>query len=316
MENAVMRPIYRLAGLICFLLSPDLVNAATPNAAVTLPDTEEFVVRSEQTGNDYLIQVGFPVGYEKGDKRYPVLYLLDSNAYFGMVHSLLHLMQLAGDFKPIVIGVGYPDANKAFDLRTKDLTPADTVSQKYLDSVNWRTDAVKQTLGGADKFLAFMEKELDPIVRKKYPIEDEPGGLLGDSFGGLFSAYAFLKHSPIFDRYWIGSPGGDLTNLDIFKNFKASDRDQRVYLSLGEQELTDPFYHDIVGKHYIALVRKTSKVNDPKLTVTDRVFPGLNHMTVISSALMQALIYLYADKWPEYLDLFGGVHPIFGEEKD
>ena len=41
--------------------------------------------------------------------------------------------------------------------------------------------------GGADKFLAFLEKELDPLIRSRYNAKPGPAGILGDSFGGTFT---------------------------------------------------------------------------------------------------------------------------------
>lgn len=262
--------------------------------------SEQFELRSDEIGEDFLIQVGLPASYDSGDKQYPLVYMLDSNIFFGAASDILRLLpnDLINPGLPevILVGIGYVKAEWMGGLRTRDLTPKGSVPQSYHDMTD-HLFPFEQTSGGAEAFLSFIENQLDPVIRERYRTDGAKAGILGDSFGGLFTYYAFLKQRPLFDKYWMGSPGlidEDTRMLDDLGALleKTDFKGQRVYISLGERELTHSFYGTL-GRNYTKLVGYFEAIPGKNLSVKSQVFPGTTHVTVVPPALTQALVYLY-----------------------
>ena len=266
-------------------------------------ESEQFELRSDKIGEDFLIQVGLPSSYGSGDKRYPVVYLLDGNLIFGAATDIARLLTKdliePGIPEVIVVGIGYVKAEWMGGLRTRDLTPKGSVPQSYHEMTD-HLYPFKQTSGGADDFLAFIENEVDPLIRQRYQTDGGKAGILGDSYGGLFTYYAFLKQSPLFDKYWFGSPGliqEDTRLLDELPALlqKTDFKGQRVYISVGERELHHSFYGPL-GRNYTKMVEAFETYPGNNLSMKSQVFPGATHTSVIPAAMTQALLYLYADR--------------------
>ena len=100
------------AAVIAVLLLPAAVLAETVeiNKSMQLVgQSEQFELRSDKIGEDFLIQVGLPASYGSADKRYPVVYLLDGNTSFGaatdIARRLVHDLIEPGIPEVIVVGI-------------------------------------------------------------------------------------------------------------------------------------------------------------------------------------------------------------------
>ena len=158
--------------------------------------------------------------------------------------------------------------------------------------------------GGADKFLGFLEKELDPLIRSRYSVKPGPAGILGDSFGGTFTFYAFLKQSPLFHKYWLGSPGIFTTDTDYLAQIDTVVagtlvHETRMFLSSGELEAHGgvSFYEDM-GRKFDQLVGVLDQRRNGRLTYRAKRYPGHTHTTVLAPAINDALLYLYGPHFP------------------
>ena len=127
--------------------------------------------------------------------------------------------------------------------------------------------------------------------------------LLSNSQGGLFSFYVFLNNSPLFDRYWIGSPNifGPGTYLidQLSERLEAGfDRPTRVYMSRGEYERTRAIgvlpeeMHQLAAESHTAITEQLSEVEDPNLMFEAKGFEGETHNGVIPVAMNQAYRFL------------------------
>ena len=294
------------AAVIAVLLLPAAVLAEKVEinkSTQLVAQSEQFELRSDKIGEDFLIQVGLPASYGSADKRYPVVYLLDGNTSFGaatdIARRLVHDLIEPGIPEVIVVGIGYVKAERMMGLRTRDLTPKGSVPQSYHEMTD-HLFPFKQTSGGADDFLAFIENEVDSVIRKRYQTDGGKAGILGNSFGGLFTYYAFLKQSPLFDKYWFGSPGlieEDTRLLDDLPALlqKTDFKGQRIYISVGERELHHSFYGPL-GRNYAKMVEAFETYPGQDLSMKSQVFLGATHTSVMPAALTQALLYLYADR--------------------
>lgn len=150
---------------------------------------KEYLLQSEILGQERPILVYLPPDYEKKEKAYPVLYLLDGRGNFH--HTTACVAFLARNRRmPEMIVIGIPNT----DDRTRDLTPETTTGKERFP-----------TSGGAENMLSFIEEELVPYVNEKYRTEDYKT-LVGHSFGGLFVTHTFLHHPKIFNSYISISP--------------------------------------------------------------------------------------------------------------
>src|SRR5512147_529982 len=110
-----MRLSLRTYILIIGLLFAQSLNACTQQAATTpdptlsnvsLPGTEVRQLESAKTGRDYDIYIRPPDDYAKsGDKKYPVLYVLDGQWDFKLLDSIYGGLYYDG-FVPEMIIVG------------------------------------------------------------------------------------------------------------------------------------------------------------------------------------------------------------------
>ncbi len=138
----------------------------------TIPGTEVHMLHSTVANQDYLISVALPFGYdEHPNKRYPVLYVLDGNLYFGMVVDMVRAMNIRVPFcnelpDAFIVGIGYPVTgslterlHQVMHLRMRDLDPnrdegGDQFMQEYFPVPN------PLASGGGAHFLQFIHQEL------------------------------------------------------------------------------------------------------------------------------------------------------------
>ncbi len=263
-------------------------------------DTETFVMNSTNVGDDFLIVVSLPASYGTGEQSYSLVYVLDANISFGMTVELARLFQLdlirPGMPEMVLVGIGYPVPQMAGVLRARDLTPAGSLSDDIVEAL--RSAEVYEGHGGAAEFLRFIEDELHPRIVADYRVETEGVGFLGDSFGGLFTAYAFQQRSPIFDRYWMGSPGL-LPATELLEGLPAAieqgfEHETRVFITLGELEETASveIYNDLaVGTRRLIEIFDANPAEN--LTVTWKTYPDATHITTVPPALTDAFTALF-----------------------
>ena len=149
-------------------------------ASVVLKETRKVWVYMPASASDptYLKQ------------RYPVVYVLDGDDHFAYTTGMTQrLSEVPNTVCPEMIVVGVLNTQ-----RTRDLTPSRPASAEGMPP------EVLKTAGGAEKFTAFLEKELIPYVEAHYPVTAHRT-LIGHSFGGLFVMNTLVHHSSLFENY-------------------------------------------------------------------------------------------------------------------
>ena len=193
-------PIFALA---LALQEPATSPAPAPVASpAVLPWSEQFDMTSKISGRTYRIYVSRPPGpAPKGG--YPVIYVLDGNVNFPIASSQAVLRATSGGRAALVVGIGYPDANAAINLRNRDLTPtAPTAAAQKVGGVTGGSDAY----GGADAFHGFMMRELRPRIAAAYAVNSSDQTLMGYSLGGLFTLHVLFAHPDAYRTFVAGSP--------------------------------------------------------------------------------------------------------------
>lgn len=145
---------------------------------------------SEVLNEKRMLSILTPEEVEPG-QLLDVLYVTDAEMF---EHYVAHILEFQheNNLAPSQLIVGIPNIWEYPNLtRERDLLPIPNA--EYYNS------------GKADQFLTFIETELVPLINKKYPNNGQ-STLLGHSFGGLFTLYAFLTKPNLFDSYIASDP--------------------------------------------------------------------------------------------------------------
>jgi len=172
-----------LCFITVFLIILNVLSAQDTDQWLVIGKTVNF--HSEVLDEDRSLLIHLPLGYERSNDRYPVMFLLDGISNFhhttGITYFLSSLNLMPG---MIVIGIANVD-------RSRDFSPT------HVDNI--------PTSGGAKNFLTFLSDELIPYINEEY--RTHPYRILvGHSFGGTFATYTFLENPDLFNAYIAISP--------------------------------------------------------------------------------------------------------------
>jgi predicted alpha/beta superfamily hydrolase len=169
-----------------------LVLGSAQAEPVVMDGTEQWLMKSAE-GRDYRIMVSLPEGDVPYTGGYPVIYVVDGNAFFPALHAAKRAQErLKGS---IVIAIGYPsDTPYDFNRRAFDLSPPQPAE---------RNDPPQ---GGQDLFLDFIEKRLMPKVNERFKVDQDQRSLVGWSFGGMFGIYTLFTRPALFQHVVAVSP--------------------------------------------------------------------------------------------------------------
>jgi predicted alpha/beta superfamily hydrolase len=195
-------------GISVLLLSRYFNLSAQPFPEVAISGSQTRKITSTAVpGQEYVLQISLPGGYGKSEKKYPVLYLMDSQWDFPLV-TALYGEQYYDGFIPeiIIVGITWGGTNPNPDsLRARDYTP--TNQNGMLQS------------GGANKFLSFIKNELFPFIETNYQAAKDERILMGCSLGGLFTLYTLFTQPEMFNKYVAASPAYGWDN-DVLSQYE------------------------------------------------------------------------------------------------
>lgn len=251
---------------------------------VCLDNTEQFTIISKYVaGENYIIQVGLPIGYSPTKKSYPVLYVLDGDKSFGMTKEIADWQMWSKEIKDIIlVGISYEQG--WWQKRARDYSHcADTIN------VNW----VKQA-GGADNFLKFVKNELFPVINQNYKTNQDSIAIMGLSLGGMLGTYILFTQPELFKGYIIIAPSLGWNNNSILKmedDYSGTHKElnRSVYMAYGSLDnnkvlVVNPtfeFIHTIKMRNYEGL------------KFTSQIFEGETHISVYGTALTNGLINIF-----------------------
>lgn len=163
-----------------------------------------LTIKSAVLGEERVILVRTPAGYETNQVKYPVLYLTDGDAHIGHTAGTIDFLADNGRMSElIVVGISNTD-------RTRDLTPMKSTAKNAAGELQFPTS------GGADNFLKFIETELIPQIEKSYRVQPYRV-LAGHSLGGLFAVHAMIARPGVFNSYVAVSPSLQFENQATLK---------------------------------------------------------------------------------------------------
>lgn len=276
--------------LICFPISIIAQSGLITSKPFVLGHTVE--INSTQLAEKRILNIYLPEGYVKDDTtRYPVVYLLDGSQDEDFIH-VVGLYQFNNFLwidrvpKSIIIGIANVD-------RRRDFTYPTTIQK---DKERFKT------AGKSGQFIGFIEKELQPYIKKNYKTNDAKT-IIGQSLGGLLATEILLKKPALFNQYIIISPSiwwdnGSLLNQDsdILKN--SFTQQTKVYIGVGKEGLTPSDIPRVMEVDANLLVEKLKKTKNKNLRVYFDYLPEEDHATITHQAVFNALRLLnpVADK--------------------
>ncbi len=248
--------------------------AITDKNAPDEPDDEEtppaFTLKSDFSNEPFHFFVRLPKNYSKTHKQtYPVIYLLDGNAYFDQVSNSVdsYIKKKKVSVDPIVVGIGYENAYVMDSLRNRDYTFPDALP----------ADSFK-TSGQGDKFYHFIKTKLVSYIDSAYRTDKSNRTIMGHSLGGYFVLSAFnqnLSDSLVFNNFIAASPSIYYHDNYLSREISSSPISQKnienikVYLTIGEREVLE-------NQTDFKLFSKI--LTDKKIRVHTEVYKALEHM--------------------------------------
>jgi predicted alpha/beta superfamily hydrolase len=267
----------RLLSLLFFTIGCCCVKAQFP--PVTIPGSEiRKITSSIVKGQEYELQILLPSGYKESNKKYPVVFLMDSQWDFPLVKSI-YGQQYYDGFIPevIIVGITWGGANPNPDsLRARDYTP--TKENRLVQS------------GGAGKFLDFMKQELFPFLDSNFRVDNNQRILMGCSLGGLFTLYSMFTHTDMFTGYVAASPAVAWDNNVLYKfekefSLHKTIRPVRLYLTVGDVEKGNNAFKKISGfitnRHY------------PNVYIRSKILENTGHSGTKSETYNRGLQFIF-----------------------
>ena len=277
---------------VCFLFLSVFASAQV-NPGLSIDNKRKFElgiideVPSAILGEVRGLNIYLPEGYNPNDTvKYPVIYLLDGGADEDFIH-VVGIVQF-NNFpwidqvpKSIVVGIINVDRQRDFSYPT-------TIKE---DKVAW------PATGGSERFIGFMERELQPYIERTYHATKEKT-LIGQSFGGLLATEILLKKPTLFTKYIIISPSlwwddGSLLNIssDIFEEFFQ--QPTSVYIGVGKEGLTPGVRPHVMEVDAHLLAEKITSSKSKSVKVYLDYLPGEDHATIGHQAVFNAFRELY-----------------------
>ncbi len=243
-------------------------------------------IQSTQLAEKRILNIYLPEGYKQEDTiKYPVIYLLDGSADEDFIH-IAGLVQF-NNFswinrvpKSIVVGIATVD-------RKRDFTYPTTIEK---DKKRF------PTTGHSDKFIAFIEKELQPFIEKKYKANIS-GTLIGQSLGGLLATEILFKKPTLFNKYIIISPSLWWDNASLLNQstniLQSTSQNTSIYIGVGKEGLAPTDVPHVMEVEANLLTEKIKKTKNKNVTVYFDYLPQEDHATILHQAVFNAFRILY-----------------------
>lgn len=267
--------------LLCFVSLYTSAQTATKPFVLGTVET----IHSTLLGEDRILNIYLPEAYDSTTK-YPVIYLLDGSADEDFIH-VVGIVQY-NTFPwinriPQSIVVGIANVNRKRDFTS----PSERESDKKLVPAG----------GGSAKFIAFLEKELQPYIESNYKTDGHKT-IIGQSLGGLLATEVLFSKPQLFDKYIIISPSlwwrdGYLLNENPSILQKNNTATTDLYIGVGKEGSIDGSKNHIMEEDAKLLADKIKQGKSKNVKVFFDYLPEEDHATVTHMAIFNAFRLLY-----------------------
>ena len=287
--------------LLLTLLSGSVPTCSLSQAGEERPDHaltigEKITLHSTILKEDRTCWISLPRSYDIKHSgyhpQYPVLYLLDGNAYFRWTSAMVEFMANNSQIPElIVVAILNTDRNR--DLTpSKFKLPAEFAATSDPKELPPPLRAMMASSGGGDLFQRFLKEELIPHIEGKYSA-NAFRLLAGHSLGGLIAVDDFLRRPPTFNAWIATDPSLSWDDELLLKKAtamlqKTNDFRGLIYLSLSG---TDANSADTNPVSVFAELIKGHP--SPLLHSTLRKFPAEDHGSTPLVSVRQGLLFVF-----------------------
>lgn len=235
--------------LLFIFLNAGAISAQEPNSKVT-----ERKMTSAILKKDVKLLVSLPGDYNASKKRYTVLYFLHGTTK--TVEEVATICQKTHQDKrsPEIIVVGIDDEENI--------------------------DRISKDNAAYDQYLSFMEKELIPVVGKRYRTNGQKI-LYGKSLSGSFPLYAFLSKPSLFNGY-------------IAAGKEWYDKNNDAFTALADQKLQNP---ELFKRKKIFLASLNGAYNNNNIPEVDKQMTAFATLLETKSNAQISAQYQSFDDW-------------------
>lgn len=267
---------------ICLAIS--ITSIGQTSKPINIGETRELnssILNEKRTINIYL-----PEDYKTDTAKYSVIYLLDGGLDEDFIHvsgsvQFNTFSWVARIPNSIVVGIGNTN-------RKRDMTfPTTSASDKKLLPMS----------GGSEKFIAFIEKELQPYIQNNYKVNNNKL-LIGQSLGGLLATEILLTRPTLFNKYLIISPSLWWNDGSLLK--KPTDTWSRqikskthIYIAVGKEGLAPSEHPHVMEVDANLLKDKLDSAKNPNVNLYFDYLPDENHATIGHQAVLNGFRKLY-----------------------
>lgn len=278
--------------IFCICLIAGFQNAFSQNPRIesrTKPLVLGVVdeIQSTELSEKRILNIYLPEGYNENDTTaYPVIYVLDGSFDEDFIHivGLVHYNSFPWINrvpKSIVVGIANVD-------RKRDFTGPSSIEIDH---------QLVPTGGGSAKFIAFLEKELQPYIQKNYRTNASKM-IIGQSLGGLVATEILFTKPSLFDKYVIISPSLWWNDGALLKRNPAilqADFSQptAIYIGVGKEGITPGLGNHVMEVDANLLADKIKQAQSKNVKVYFDYLPTETHATVTHLAVFNAIRMLY-----------------------
>jgi len=240
---------------------------------------ETVEIHSKILDENRILNIYLPNGYtQDSTKKFPVIYLLDGSVDEDFIH-IAGLVQF-GSFswinmlpESIVVGISNIDRKRDFTFPTN----------------NKKDKKDFPTTGSSEKFINFIEKELQPFVNTNYKTNSIKT-IIGQSLGGLLATEILFKNSDLFDNYILISPSlwWDDESLLKFELLKTQ-KNKSIYIGVGKEG-------EIMERTVKELYKKLNLFYNNNTNLFFNFFEKQNHGDALHLAVYDAFETIFKTK--------------------
>ena len=223
---------------------------------------------------------------------YPLLVVPDADPLLGLLKTINFLWAEEGKAEPVIL-VGLPwgaTTDTVWTNRSYYFLPRSVGVVDYYDQ-----QLPVNNGGGAPELATFLEKQVLPVVLKRYNVDRDRLGLVGFSMGGLFAAWHLVTHPDVFSDYIILSPplaapfvGSEFERASQTLLRRSFKRPTRLYIAYAEDDLAS------VRSGAPPWIKAWAALDSSHLNLRWEIIEGHRHDSSAIPGLINAYEFLYA----------------------
>jgi len=230
-----------------------------------------IAVKSEVYSDPRPILVHLPEGYENETRRYPVLYVLNSEENFHWASEIVDFLTAREEVDEMLV-VGLPDQGSYGE-----------------DNYPFVSSESPEPSPDALRYADFLRNEVIPLVDRSFRTEDSRL-VAGHSLSGLFVMELFRTTADEFNVYIIISPSlhhaPQMVDL-VSSKLDVTNKAGAVYMTIGNLE------HDLIQGQFARLREAFETHAKSKLIWAVDQIPYNNHRSAAYAGLYSGLSWVY-----------------------